>query len=98
MFSIGVMKLVESKKSKEERKRDREIVEKYHKKLTEDKLEALYEHFQKWKSGEMPYYDLTEEIHQFHQANQKIWILFNSDGWDDEMLIRLAREGLGLSD
>lgn len=94
----GVKVMPKHKKSKEERERNREIVGKYHQKLTEDKLEVLYGNFQKWKCGEIPYFDLTEEIHQFHQANQKIWTLFNSDGWDDEMLIRLAKEGLGLVD
>lgn len=86
------------KKSKEERKRDREIVGKYHQKLTEEKLEGLYDSFQKWKSGELPYYELTEEVHQFHQANQKIWSLFNYNGWDDEMLIEHAKKDLQLLD
>lgn len=34
-----------SQKSKEERKRDRDIVERYHQKLTEDSLELLYKDF-----------------------------------------------------
>lgn len=95
---LGVKGMAKYKKTKEERKRDREIVENYHQKLTEDKLEGLHGSFQKWKSGELPYFELTEEIHLFHQANQKIWILFNSDDWDDEMLIRLAKKELELVD
>lgn len=68
----------------------------YHQKLTEDKLDVLNEHFRKWKSGEIPYFELTEEIHHFHKENQKIWSLFNFDGWDDEMLIERAKKALGL--
>jgi len=44
-----------SKKSKEERKREREIVERYHQKLTEDSLEVLYQDFLGWKKGKLPY-------------------------------------------
>ncbi|WP_161568362.1 hypothetical protein [Anaerobacillus alkaliphilus] len=51
--------MVKRKKSKSERKRDREIVELYNKKVTEDALEPLYANFQAWKSGELPYYELT---------------------------------------
>ena len=54
--------------------------------------------FQKWKNGQLPYSDLTEYIHQFHQENQKIWTLFNYNGWDDEMLIYQAKKDLNLLD
>jgi hypothetical protein len=54
--------MVKRKKSKEERKHDRETVELYHKKITEDALEPLYEKFNEWKSGELPYFELTEHI------------------------------------
>jgi hypothetical protein len=43
--------MVKRKKSKEERKRDREILELYHKKVSEDALQPLYENFQKWNDG-----------------------------------------------
>jgi hypothetical protein len=84
------------KKSKTERKRDREIVELYHKKVTEDELEALYTTFQEWKNGSMPYYELTEVIHEFHKKNQKIWSRFNYSGWNDELLIIEAKKELNL--
>ena len=41
---------MKKKKTKEQRKMDREIVERYHQKLTEDALEPLYENFIQWKS------------------------------------------------
>lgn len=61
--------MVKRKWSKEERERNREIVGKYHQKLTEEKLEVLNEQFRKWKSGELQYFELTEDIHQFHKEN-----------------------------
>jgi len=88
--------MVKRKKSKEERKRDREIVELYHKKVTEDALEPLFQSFMTWKKGELPYYELTERIHEFHKQNQKIWSTFNYDGWDDETLIFRAKRDLNL--
>ncbi|MEH7096508.1 hypothetical protein [Neobacillus vireti] len=59
-----------SKKTKEERKRDRYIVERFHQKLTEDSLEPLYKAFLDWKKGILPYYELTEKIH---------FVLFSDD-------------------
>lgn len=85
--------MVRRKKSKEERKRDREIVELYHQRVTEEALEPLYENFQKWKSGKLPYYELTEHIHEFHKLNQKIWSRFNTN---DEFLIFQAKRDLNL--
>ena len=84
------------KKSKEERKRDREIVELYHKKLTEDALLPLYKNFQQWKDGELPYYELTEQIHQFHKLNQTIWTKFNYAGWNDDFLLLEAKREMNL--
>jgi Ca2+-binding EF-hand superfamily protein len=87
---------VKRKKSKEERKRDREITELYHKKLTEDELQPLYERFTEWHTGNLPYFELTEHIHQFHKKNQEIWKLFNYNGWDDEFLLHLAKKELDM--
>lgn len=84
------------KKSKEERKRDREIVEMYHQKVTEDALNPLYEKFQDWKNGKLPYNELTDYIHEFHKENQKIWTRFNYIGWNDEFLIFQAKRELNL--
>jgi len=39
------------KKPKEERKRDRRILDLYHQHLTEKELEPLFEKFKQWKSG-----------------------------------------------
>lgn len=88
--------MVKRKKSKDERKRDREIVELYHKKVTEDALETLFQNFMAWKKGELPYYELTERIHEFHKQNQKIWSTFNYYGWNDETLIFRAKRDLNL--
>lgn len=84
------------KKSKEERQRDRNIVDRYHQKVTEDALEPLYQDFQKWKNGQLAYDDLTEKIHEFHKKNQQIWTMFNYNGWDDEFLIFQAKKELDL--
>jgi hypothetical protein len=90
------IKMERQKKSKAERKRDREIVELYHKKITEGELETLYTSFQEWKSGKVPYYELTEAIHEFHKKNQKIWSRFNYSGRNDELLIIEAKKELNL--
>lgn len=88
--------MVKRKKSKDERKRDGEIVELYHKKLTEDALETLFQNFLEWKKGELPYYELTEHIHELYKKNQKNWSTFNHDGWNDETLIFRAKRDLNL--
>ena len=88
--------MAKQKKSKDEQKRDREIVELYHKKMTEDALEPLFQNFMAWKKGEQPYYELTEHIHEFHKQNQKIWSTFNYVGWNDETLIFQAKKELNL--
>ncbi|KGX91254.1 hypothetical protein [Pontibacillus marinus] len=64
------------KKSKAEKQRDREILELYHKKVTEEALEPLWNYFEQWKAGEYPYYELTERIHEFHNENQEIYKTF----------------------
>lgn len=79
------------KKSKAEQKRDREILDQYHKYLTEKELELLFQNFNQWKSGDLPYYDLTEFIHDFHKKNQEIWKTFNSS-FDEEYLIFHAKK------
>ena len=88
--------MVKRKKSKEERKRNREIVDLYHKKITEDELETLYSKFNEWKSGDLPYFELTEQIHQFHKKNQDIWKMFNYNGLDDNFLIFQAKRELNM--
>lgn len=45
----GRKRMVKHKKSKEERRRDRKIVEKYHQ-VTEDELEPLFQNFLDWKA------------------------------------------------
>ncbi len=84
------------KKSKEERQRDRKIVDRYHQKVTEDALEPLFQHFLEWKNGQLPYYELTEKIHEFHKKNQQIWTMFNYNGSDNEFLIFEAKKELDL--
>lgn len=86
---VGV-KILKRKKSKEERKRDRELIDQYHKKVTEDELTLLNEKFKEWQSGSLPYYELTEDIHQFHKKNQEIWKLFNYS--DREFVLHLAKK------
>lgn len=88
--------MVKKKKSKEQRKIDRELVEQYHQKVTEDVLEPLYKSFQLWRAGQLPYWELTDQIHEFHKHNQKIWSKFNDFGWDDEILVLEAKREFGL--
>ncbi|WP_164667815.1 hypothetical protein [Virgibacillus doumboii] len=82
------------KKTKAERKRDREILSLYHKYLTEKELEPLYEQFKQWKTGHLPYDELTELIHEFHKKNQEIWKTFNYD--NDEYLVFRAKQELDM--
>lgn len=83
------------KKLKEERQRERKIVERYHQKVTEEALDPLYKNFQEWKNGILPYDGLTEKIHEFHKINQKIWTKF-SYGPNDEFLIFQAKKEMDL--
>jgi len=69
--------VAEIKKSKQERKRDREILDRYHQYLTEIELQTLSNQFKQWEAGDLAYYDLTELIHQFHKKNQEIYKTFN---------------------
>lgn len=80
--------------SREERRREREILDQYHQKLTEDKLELLFQDFLKWKQGELPYHELTERIHEFHKVNQEIWKTFNNI--DRAVLLMYANKEFGL--
>ncbi|AWC28791.1 hypothetical protein ACRS6Y_08510 [Bacillus cytotoxicus] len=82
------------KKSKAERKRDLEIVNLYHKKLTEEELEKLSVKFIEWKEGKLPYCELTEHIHECHKKNQIIWTRFHN--MNDEFLIFQAKKELNL--
>lgn len=79
------------KKTKEERKRDRRILDLYHRHLTEKELEPLFEKFKQWKSGELTYFELTELIHEFHKKNQEIYKTFNY-GYDEYLVFIAKRE------
>ncbi|WP_404454449.1 hypothetical protein LG329_05650 [Virgibacillus necropolis] len=83
------------KKPKAERKRDREILDLYHKYLTELELEPLFHSFKQWETKDLPYYELTELIHEFHKKNQKIWSTFNG-GFGREYLIFRAKKELDM--
>jgi hypothetical protein len=84
-----------SKKSKSERRKEREILQQYHQKVTEDELQPLYKNFQKWSIGELPYDELTERIHEFHKKNQKIFSMFH-DPFDEEYLVFKAKNDMGI--
>lgn len=55
----------------QKRQQEREIIDEHHKLVTEQALEPLYQFFLQWKSGALPYFELTELIHAFHKKNQK---------------------------
>lgn len=59
------------------RQQEREIINEYHKNITEAELEPLFQSFLEWKSGSLPYDELTELIHLFHKKNQEIYKDFN---------------------
>ncbi|MBP1995473.1 hypothetical protein [Paenibacillus eucommiae] len=75
------------------RQKEREIIDEYHKLVTEEALEPLYQSFLEWKSGALPYFELTELIHLFHKKNQGIYKDFEYTGGN--RLILLAKMKLG---
>lgn len=86
---------MESKLTSKQQKRqqEREIIDEYHKLVTEQALEPLYQSFLDWKSGVFPYFELTEKIHLFHKKNQEIYKDFEYTGRKE--LILLAKMKLG---
>lgn len=82
--------------AKEERRAKKALLRRYHQKVTEDAFLPLYEDFQKWRNGELPYGELTEKIPEFHQLNQKIWTRFNYNGAKDHFLVIEAKNEFGL--
>lgn len=72
---------------------ERELINDYHKMVTEKALEPLYQSFMEWKSGALPYFELTEQIHQFHRKNQEIYKDFNYTEY--HVLVLLAKMKLG---
>lgn len=82
-----------AKKSKQAREEEQQILNNYHKWLTEQALEPLYQDFVKWKQGMLPYDELTEHIHHFHKRNQEIWKDFNYTERDDLVLYAKMRLG-----
>lgn len=75
------------------RQQEREIIDEYHKLVTEQALEPLYQSFLEWKSGTLPYYELTELIHLFHKQNQEIFKNFEYS--NRQHLLLLAKMKLG---
>lgn len=80
-------------KSKQQRQEERRILDDYHRWVTEQALEPLYQDFLKWKQGTLPYFELTESIHCFHERNQEIWKQFECTGRD--LLVLYAKMKLG---
>lgn len=73
----------------QKRQQEREIIDEYHKLVTEEALEPLYQSFKKWKLGSLPYFELTELIHLFHKKNQEIYKDFTYN--DHKELVLLAK-------
>lgn len=80
-------------KSKLERQEERLILDEYHKKVTEDALEPLYNMFLEWKQGKLLYHELTEQIHLFHKRNQEIYKDFNCSERNDLLLYAKMKLG-----
>lgn len=81
------------RKSKLQRQEEREILDEYHRIVTEEALEPLFKSFLEWRQGELPYYELTEHIHQFHKRNQDIYKEFNYT--ERDVLVLYAKMKLG---
>lgn len=78
---------------KEKRRQERELLDEYHKLVTEQALEPLFQSFLEWKQGTLPYFELTELIHIFHKKNQEIYKDFEYTGRNE--LVLLAKMNLG---
>jgi hypothetical protein len=79
-----------------ERQQERELIDEYHKLVTEQALEPLYQSFLEWKQGTVPYFELTERIHLFHKKNQEIYKEFEYTSRNE--LVLLAKMKLGRLD
>ncbi|MDF2964013.1 MAG: hypothetical protein K0S39_5748 [Paenibacillus sp.] len=77
----------------QKRQQEREIIDEYHKLVTEQALEPLYQAFLEWKLGKLSYFELTELIHLFHKKNQEIYKDFEYVGRKE--LLLLAKMKLG---
>lgn len=82
--------------SKLKKQQERELLDDYHKLVTEQALEPLYHSFLEWKQGTVPYFELTERIHLFHKKNQEIYKEFEYTGRNE--LVLLAKMKLGRLD
>ena len=79
--------------SKQKRQQEQELIDEYHKIVTEEALEPLYQSFLEWKQGILPYFELTERIHLFHKKNQEIFKDFEYTGRRE--LVLLAKMKMG---
>ena len=86
---------MESRLTPKQQKRvqERNIIDEYHKLVTEEALEPLYHSFLEWNSVSLSYFELTELIHQFHKKNQEIYKDFAYT--DHRELLLLAKMKLG---
>jgi hypothetical protein len=71
----------------QKRQQERETIDEYHKLVTEQALEPLYQSFLEWKSGALPYFELSELIHGFHKKNQEIYKDFTYTDHKDLLLL-----------
>ncbi|WP_372661023.1 hypothetical protein [Cohnella sp.] len=76
-----------------ERQQERELIDEYHKLVTEQALEPLYQSFLEWKQGTVPYFELTERIHLFHKKNQEIYKEFEYTGRNELVLVAKMKLG-----
>jgi len=79
--------------SKQKRQQEQDLIDEYHKMVTEQALEPLYQSFLEWKQGTLPYFELTEQIHLFHKKNQEIYKDFEYTGRIE--LVLLAKMKMG---
>ena len=66
-------------KTKEQRKKEREIIAAYYDKRMRELLDPLYDDFQKWKRGDLSHDELSDRIHEFHKENLKVNSLFRQN-------------------
>jgi hypothetical protein len=63
-------------KTKEQKRKEREVIAAYYDTRMRELLDPLYENFKKWKKRELSHDELCERIHEFHKENQKVHSLF----------------------
>jgi hypothetical protein len=81
--------------TKRQRKVLRELAGKAHEREIRRHLEKLHAAFERWRSGEMETWDLSDAIHRFHQGpNRELFNRYDTRGMDHFLVARAIAAGL----